>query len=171
VKALLNYNSLTEEMIYIDKGIKLAITDKSLATIDTVFIMDKKFVPVKNKFFESICHSKFELYIEHKCFVDSPGKPAAYGGTSHTSSSTSYSSVFLEGMKLEMKLPDGYEVQPYSCYWIKKNDAFIMFKNMRQLKNLYPTKKELFKTYVKEHNVEYDNQESIIRFIEYLESN
>ena len=171
VKALLNYNSLTEEMVYIDNGTKLALTDKSLATIDTVFIKDKKFVLVKNKFFESICHSKFDLYIEHKCYVNSPGKPAAYGGTSQTSSSTSYSSIFSEGVKLELKLPDGYEVQPYNCYWIKKNETFKMFKNLRQLKNLYSTKKEIFNAYVKEHNVEYDNQESIIRFIEYLESN
>jgi hypothetical protein len=171
VKTLLNYNSLTEEMIYIDNGTKLAIVDKSLASIDTVFIRDKKFIPVKNKFYESIYHSKFDLYIEHKCFVNFPGKPAAYGGTSQTSSSTSYSSIFSEGVKLELKLPDGYEVQPYSCYWIKKNEAYKMFKNLRQLKNLYSTKKELFNAYVKEHNVEYDHQESIIRFIEYLESN
>jgi len=171
VKALLNYNSLTEEMVYIDNGTKLAIADKSLATIDTVFIRDKKFVLVKNKFFESIYHSRFDLYIEHKCFVNSPGKPAAYGGTSQTSSSTSYSSIFSEGVKLELKLPDGYEVQPYMCYWIKKNEAFKMFKNIRQLKNLYKTKKELFNAYVKEHDVEFNNQESIIRFVEYLESN
>ena len=171
VKALLNYNSLTEEMVYIDNGTKLAIADKSLATVDTVFIKNKKFVLVKNKFFESIYHSKFDLFIEHKCFVNSPGKPAAYGGTSQTSSSTSYSSIFSEGMKLELKLPDGYEVQPYSCYWIKKNETFRMFKNIRQLKYLYPTKKELYNAYVKEHDVEFNNQESIIRFIEYLESN
>lgn len=171
VKTLLNYNSLTEEMVYIDKGIKLAIADKSFTTIDTVFIRDKKFVLIKNKFFESIYHSKFDLFIEHKCFVNSPGKPAAYGGTSQTSSSTSYSSIFSEGMKLELKLPDGYEVQPYSCYWIKKNETFRMFKNIRQLKNLYPTKKDLYNAYVKEHDVEFNNKESIIRLIEYLESN
>jgi len=171
VKTLLNYNSLTEEMIYIDNGTKLAIADKSLATIDTVFIKVKKFVLVKNKFFESIYHSKFDLYIEHKCIVNSPGKPAGYGGTSQVSSSTSYSSIFSEGMKLELKLPDGYEVQPYSCYWIKKDGAFKMFKNLRQLKSLYNSRKELYNAYVKEHNVELNNQESIIRFIEYLESN
>ena len=42
---------------------------------------------------------------------------------------------------------------------------------MMQLKKLYKDKKDLFKAYVKEHGEIYDNQESIIQLIEYLESN
>lgn len=170
-KVLLNYNSLTEEMIYVDKGTKLAISDETLAKIDTIFIRDKKFVVVGTKFFESIHHSKFDLYIEHKCNAITPGKPAAYGGTSKTSSTTSYSSVYLQGMSYELKLPTGYEVEPYTYYWIKKNGVFQKFMNMRQLKNLYTAKKDQVKAYTKEHDVKYDNQESIIQLIEYLESN
>jgi len=45
------------------------------------------------------------------------------------------------------------------------------FKNMRELKKLYKEKEELFKPYVKEYGVKYDNRESIIQLIEYLESN
>ena len=42
---------------------------------------------------------------------------------------------------------------------------------MRELKKLYKEKEELFKPYVKKYGVKYDNQESIIQLIEYLETN
>ena len=42
---------------------------------------------------------------------------------------------------------------------------------MSELKKLYKDKKDLFKAYVKKHDVKYDNQKSIVQLIEYLESN
>jgi hypothetical protein len=41
---LLNYNSLTEEMIFENNGKKLAIGKGELELVDTVFIKDRKFV-------------------------------------------------------------------------------------------------------------------------------
>jgi len=169
-KTLLNYNSLTEEMVYIDKGNKLALSDETVARIDTIFIKNKKFVAVGTKFFELICHSKFDLYIEHKCKLRSVGKPTAYGATSQSTTTSSYSSSPTEGMKYELKLSDQYQVEPYIFYWIKKNNGSKKFANMRQLKNLYSARKELMDTYVKEHDVKYDNPKTIVQLIEYLES-
>lgn len=42
---------------------------------------------------------------------------------------------------------------------------------MGELKKLYKDKKGVFKAYVKKYGTKYDNQESIIQLIEYLESN
>jgi len=169
-KTVLNYNSLTEEMVYIDKGNKMALSDETLAKIDTIFIKNKKFVVVGTKFFELIYHSKFDLFIEHKCKLRSVGKPTAYGATSQSTTTSSYSSSPTEGMKYELKLSDQYQVEPYIFYWIKKNNVSKKFANMRQLKNLYSSRKELMDTYVKEHDVKYNDQKTIVQLIEYLES-
>jgi len=169
-KTLLNYNSLTEEMVYIDKGNKLALSDETVARIDTIFIKNKKFVAVGTKFFELICHSKFDLYIEHKCKLRSVGKPTAYGATSQSTTTSSYSSSPTEGMKYELKLSDQYQVEPYIFYWIKKNNVSKKFANMRQLKNLYTSKKDVMDKFVKEHDVKYNDQKTIVQLIEYLES-
>ena len=91
-EALLNYNSLTEEMIFENRGIKLAVGE--LEQIDTVYINGRKFFLLNNKFVELIYHSKFDLYAEHKCDVSDPGKPAGYGGTSQTSAISTYSTFF-----------------------------------------------------------------------------
>ena len=168
---LLNYNSLTEEMIFENKGKKLAIAQKELARIDTVYIKDRKFIVLNDQFVEFSYQSKWDLYVEYKCKVKVPGKQTGYGGTSKTTAIKSYSSFYSEGMFYQLKLPDDYETEPYTYYWLKKNEELYNFKTMKELKKLYKEKEDLFKPYVKKYGVEYGNQESIILLIEYLESN
>jgi len=166
---LLNYNLSTEEMIYIDKETKLAISNEALAKIDTIFVMDKKFVVVGTKFFELMHRSKFDLYVEHKCKVNNSGSnKVSYDGKSMSDATKSYTSI---DMAADFKLPPGYEIQPYTYYWIMKTGISKRFINMRQLEKMYSNKKALFKAYVKQHNIAFENKENIIQFIEYLESN
>ena len=49
-KALLNYNSLTEEMIFDQSGQKLAL-DRT-ENDDAVYILSRKFIPVGKSFYE-----------------------------------------------------------------------------------------------------------------------
>jgi hypothetical protein len=167
----LNYNSLTEEMIFDKKGRKLAMAETDLALTDTVFIKDRKFIVLNGGFVELLYHSTCHLYAEHKGKLKEPGKPAGYGGTSETSSISSHSSLRMGGLLYELKLPDGYKVKPYTVLWLEKKGALNKFVNMTQLKKLYKGKNDLFKTYVKKHGVKYRDQESIVQLIEYLESN
>jgi hypothetical protein len=170
--ALLNYNSLTEEMIFDNKGQKKAITINEILIVDTVFIKDREFVPLNGKFVELVYHSKWDLYIEHKCNVEEQGKPAGYGGTSQTGAATSVSSLYSQGRVVyDLKLPDDYKTKPYTIYWLKKNGELNKFINLRELKKFYKGKRNVLKEYLKLNRVNYQNQDSIIQLIEYLESN
>lgn len=164
-EALLNYNSVTEEMIFEDKGKKLAIGKEERELVDTVFIKDRKFIPLNNKFLEILYDSNCDLYVEHICSIIPPGQPAAYGGVSYTSATTTYSSFTTEGMIYELKLPDGFVVVPHTNYWLRKNGELKKFLNIRQLMKLYDDKKDLFKASVKEYDVKYDNQKSIVLLV------
>ena len=170
-KSLLNYSSLTEEMVFEENGKRLTMSKLASDEIDTVFIGGRKFIRLSNTFIELIHHSKFDLFVEHKCSVQRPGKESGYGGTSQTSAIDSYSSLISNGHIYDLKLPDGYEAKTFFYYWLKKNGAFKMFVNMRQLKDLYHDKKDLLDAYVKQNDIKYNNQESIIQLIEYLETN
>ncbi|MBV5315484.1 MAG: hypothetical protein JZU47_19430 [Prolixibacteraceae bacterium] len=167
--AMLNYNSLTEEMIFDNKGTKLAVSQ--LEQVDTVYISGRKFFILNNKFVELIYKAKYALYIEHKCSIKDPGKPAAYGGTSQTSATTSYSSYLSGGQVYELKLPEGYETKPFIDYWLKKDGKTEKFLSIRQLSKLFDEKESLFKEFVKKHDVKYDNQISIIELLKYMEAN
>jgi hypothetical protein len=168
-EVFLNYNTITEEMIFDNKGVKLAMTQLDL--IDTVFIEGRRFILFDSKFVEDIYLGKSGLYVEHKCSITDPGKPAAYGGTSRTSATTSYSSYFANGQLYQMKLPEGLETRPYMEYWLKKNGKAIKFLNIRQLSKMFEEDKSgLFKDYVRKHQVKYTDLESIIDLIKYMES-
>ena len=169
--ALLNYNALTEEMIFDNNGQKRAIGNNELLRIDTVYINNRKFVALNSKFVELVYHSVWDLFIEHKCKVIETGKPAGYGGTSQTAAATSVSSLYSQGRVVyNLKLPDEFEAQPYSIYLLKKNGALHTFNNMRELKRFYNSKKGAYKKYLKANRVKFEDQESMIHFIEYLES-
>lgn len=168
-ETLLNYNSLTEEMIFENNGTKLAIGQPEL--VDTVFIKGRKFFLLNGKFVELINNSKYKLYAEHKCTIKDPGKPAAYGGTSQTSATSTYSSFFTGGQVYDLKLPEGYETKPFVDYWLVKDGEVSKFLSIRQLAKLFNEKDNSFKEFVKKHDVKYTDQSGIIELIRYLETN
>jgi hypothetical protein len=167
-EALLNYNSLTEEMIFDTKGKKLAMAQ--LEQVDTVYINNHKFFILNNKFVELLHRAKYELYVEHKCNVKDPGKPSAYGGTSQTSATTSYSSYFSGGQVYELKLPEGIETKPYTEFWFKKDEKTTKFLSIRQLMKQFEDKEDAFKEFVKVNNVKYENQASVEALIKFMET-
>ena len=165
----LNYNSLTEEMIFETNETKLAVSQ--LDKIDTIFIKNRKFIPVNNKFFEIVYQSKYTLFAEHKCSIKDPGKPSGYGGTSQTSATTTYSSYFSGGQVYELKLPEGYQTKPFVDYWLRKDGQINKFLSLRQLSKFFSDKEDLFKVFVKKQDVKYDNETSLVELIKFLEAN
>jgi len=168
-EASLNYNSLTEEMIFESNGTKLAVSQ--LDKIDTIFIKDQKFVSINNKFLEIVYQSKYTLFAEHKCSIKDPGKPSGYGGTSQTSATSTYSSYFSGGQVYELKLPEGYQTKPFVDYWLRKDGQTNKFLSLRQLSKFFNDKEDLFKVFVKKQDVKYDNRTSLVELIKFLEAN
>lgn len=170
-ETLLNYNTVTEEMVFDKNGKKLAIGNDEIELIDTIYIKDKKFVVVNKKFMEVALLSKFNLYAEHRCEVTAPVKQAAYGGEATTSATVSVSSLSTNGQIYELQLPDGYKAKPYIIYWLFKDGQMSKFNSIKQLNKMFPEKKDILKAYQKSNEVDYKNRESIINLIKYIESN
>jgi hypothetical protein len=165
--AMVNYNALTEEMIFDKQGKKLAMTN--LADIDTVLIEGRVFIPYKKTFIELIHKNKFELFVAHKCSLIEPGKPAAYGGTSQTSATTAVSSISAGGQIYELALPDGYTTRPYTEYLLNKDGRMTSFLSLRQLSKIFDSQSDQFKSYTKTHKVDYDNRESLVELVKFME--
>lgn len=169
-QALLNYNTLSEEMIFEDKGRKLAISKEEKEKVDTVFIEGRKFFVLNGRFAELIYRSGYELYAEYRCDVKYPGKPAGYGGTSETSSVSTYSGVYSGGVLYELKLPDDFKIKPYIIYWLKKDGVINKFVNLKQLNKIFSDRKDLIKEYISSNKTDFNDRESLIRLIRYLEA-
>jgi hypothetical protein len=168
-EAMLNYNSLTEEMIFDNKGSKLAMAD--LDQVDTVAIEGRKFFLVNGKFVEQVFHGEFDLLAENKCKLVDPGKPSGYGGTTQTSATENYSRYFTGAQVYEMKLPEGNEIKPYIVYWLQRDGKQTQFFTIRQLAKLIPEKEGLLKEFTKKHPVRYENQGSMVGLMRYLSDN
>jgi hypothetical protein len=167
----LNFNSITEEMVFKGDTKVLAIAKGEIELVDTVYIKARKFVVLENKFVELLYKNGCELYAEHKCNVVAPGKPGPFGTTSQTSSTTTISSLYTGGSIYSLSLPEGYTTRPYIYYRIKKNGVLTKILNLRQLQKFYQDKKDLYKAYDKEHDLKFNDQESIAGLVKYLETN
>lgn len=171
-EAMLNYNALTEEMVFVHRGQNMALDDEIIQQIDTVFIKNRKFFRINDHFVELLHQGDTELFAEHRCRVTmkNQGKPAAFGGTSQTSSTTSYLPLNSERIFYQMVLPDEYETRPYIYYWLRKDGELNRFTNMRQLQRLYRNQRSAFNDFLKDHPVSLEDPDTVRRLIEHMEN-
>ena len=135
-QSVLNYNTITQEMIFEQYGKRLAL-DK-LETIDTVIIQDRKFIPKGKVFYELAILAPISLFIEHKSDITSEGKSIGYGTKKQTTSSTSFSKLIAANGLYSLKLPDDYYITNTSINWIQKNESMIKFVTKRQFLKIFP---------------------------------
>lgn len=171
-QALLNYNMVTEEMVFYQGEQILALADPTLINLDTVVIGDRKFIlNDKNNFVELIHNNVYKLYVEHNCRVLPPGKPAGYGGTSQTSSVDTYSSIQSGGMWYKLEVPDNFEIKPFKTYWIDDGSGSKEIRSMRQLRRFFSKNRESYNSYMKDNKVEFDDYESVKGLVDFIEMN
>lgn len=155
---LLNYNSVTEEMVFKRGETILAIGKAEVKEVEYVTISGRKFVVFNDKFFELLYEGGKNLYAEHRCTVIPPGNPAPYGGTSQVSSVDRYSGISADGgLYYKLQLPDGYTVKPVINYVVKTGDKLSKIYSLKQLRKVYQEKRDEFDKYVKDNNVKFDN--------------
>ena len=163
----MNYNIITEEMIFEYPGKYLALTN--IETIDTVSIMGRKFIPSGKVFLELLVNSRVPLFAKYTCTVTPPGKPSGYGGTSQTSSITVIDQLFSKGRAYEMELPADYTVVPNTEYLMLKNGNFIRIYNIKQVIKAFPDKGSQIKEYNKKRKTDFNKQDDVISLITFCD--
>jgi hypothetical protein len=162
-KVMMNYNMLSEKMVFKQNSKYLDMIKTE--TMDTVFIMDKKFIPVENIFLEVVLESKIPLYFQHKGSLIMPGKPAAYGGTSETSSSAMISTLYNGNSSYNLKLPSDYKVRKTTIGWVKKDGELQKFYNERQFLKIFKTNETKLKNFIKTEHINFEDQEDLINLL------
>jgi hypothetical protein len=153
--ALMNYNKLTEEMIFDKDGVKLALD--SLETIDTVYIESRIFVPHEKIFYELLVKGPISLFMQHKCDLLLAGSPSGYGGTTETGAATSISYLSRSGGIYKLKLPGGYHVTDATHFWIRRKDTFYKANSGSQIMKIFPEKSKEIKQFIKQNNLNLKN--------------
>ena len=168
--ALLNYNAITKEVVFLQNEQVLALADPALSRTDTVIIGDKKLVRFDKEFAEVLLEGDVKLVSLFRCKVIPPSNPAPFGGTSQISSVDSYSRLTGTNMFYELKLPEDYKIEISYVYRIDQGAGWKKVNSIRQLKRLYKQKKTELNNYLSEHELDIDDVEGVARLVEWLES-
>lgn len=161
--ALMDYNKLTEEMIFEKDGVMLALD--SLEAIDTVYIDSRIFVPHQKVFYELLVKGPVSLFIQHKCNLLAAGNPSGYGGTTETGASRNLSSLTNSGRAYRLKLPTDYHVTDATQYWIRRKGEFHKSNTTSQIIKVFPEKGKEIKQFIKDHKLDLKNTDHMITLI------
>ncbi|MGD0343321.1 MAG: hypothetical protein ABSA76_16600 [Bacteroidales bacterium] len=66
-----------------------------------------------------------------------------------------------------MKLPDGYRVQPYLEYVLKKDNDYKKIANVNQGIKCFPEKENEIKAFAKTNKTSFKKEEDVRRLIEF----
>ncbi|MES2731248.1 MAG: hypothetical protein V4714_05850 [Bacteroidota bacterium] len=167
-EVLLNYNSLTEEMIFEDNGTRLALAEPQ--SVDTVFIQNRKFIPGNKMFYEVITNTPVFLLARHICDVGTVanGANVGYGGTSQTAAANARSAVISMGQRYDLQLPDDYVITPTMEFVLRRYKTDFLIKNAKQVAKVFPEKSNDIKKFVKENNTNFAIQEDVLKLIQIL---
>jgi len=181
-QSILNYNTVTQEMIFEQYGKRLAL-DK-LETIDTVIIQDRKFIPVGEVYYTVIIQDRkfipvgevfyevalvapISLFIQHKSDLISEGKPIGYGTKKQTTSSTTFSKLIEPEGLYPLKLPDEFYVINTSVNWIQKDESMVKFVTKRQFLKIFKEQENKLKQFIKENKINLKVREDLIMLVNY----
>lgn len=164
-QAMLNYNSMTQEMVFVQNGTNMALGQTE--NIDTVFIENRKFIPVGAVFYEIVPAGASPLYVNHKCRVIPPGTDAGYGTTSQTSSSGNISKISNNAVSYLLKLPDDYKIIPETEFLLKRDNEYSKVSNAKQVAKLFPSKSDAIQDFAKKNKINFKSREDMIRLIQF----
>jgi len=161
--AMMNYNTISGKMVFekSQKYLDLINTE----TIDTVCLQTRKFVPYEKFFLEVMTGPPICFFIQHKGDLMSPGKQAAYGGTSQTTSSTSYSTVFTDSKAYNINLPEGYTVDKSTVSWVYVDGKMEKFLNEKQFLRIFKSREAELQKYIRDNSINFKNRSDLLKLL------
>jgi hypothetical protein len=161
--AKMDYNKLTQEMIFEKDGVMLALD--SLEAIDTVTLESRVFVPHDKFFYEVLVKGPVSLFIDHRCNLLSAGNPSGYGGISETGASRNLSSLTNSGRAYHLKLPSDYHVTDASMFWIRSKSEFYKANTASQIIKVFPEKSKEIKQFIKDKKLNLKETSDLVTLI------
>ena len=163
--AILNYNTVDQEMVFMQNKLFLVLNEPQL--IDTVFLANRTFVPFEKGFYELLVKAPVTLFIQHKSYVEFEGYPTLYGAKSQTNAPSYVRQIYGATGAIDLKIPAGFKVIDDSQFWICKNNVMSVFETKRQFLKIFPDKENELKKFISKNNIDFKKGEDVIKLINY----
>jgi len=69
----------------------------------------------------------------------------------------------------KLKLPEGFKVVPVHTYYIRKNGEYFKANNEQQLIKVFPDKKEVIKSLIKNNHTNFSRKEDVVILINQIQ--
>ena len=161
----MNYNTVTGCMVFIRDDEYLDLLNPEM--VDTIYLNDSLFIPVWNAFYEVLQSGPVPLFVQHKGEVVPPGKPAAYGGTSQTSSSDYLTTISMLADSITFLYQLIFKVSLLLFYWIRKDDHWFDFLNKNQFFQIVSREKDSLKSFMKENRIKMNDPKHVKQLVDY----
>ncbi len=168
IKTMLNYNTLTQEMVFKQGEQYLAIADP--ASVDTIFLNNEKFIYANNIFYEVGVNAPVGLYIQHVSDIISSGTETGFGKT-QTSATNGLTDLKSSGKAYSLSLTNDYTISNKTNYFLKKDENFIAVNNLKTVKKVFSDKEAAIDDYAKQKKISFKNKDDVIKLIEFCNSN
>lgn len=161
---LLNYNIISEKMVFVQNGKILGLGNSG--SVDTIYILDKKLVPVGKAFFVVLAENPVSIFIQYKGSIQQPPKMDSYGRASEASSTTSVNSLKV-GKEFYTLTDQDIVIKKEIVYWIRLNNSMQSFRDANQLIKIFPDFKNEIRLYIKQNKPKFGNNDDILKLTSY----
>ena len=161
----LNYNGVTQEMVFEESGSMLAL--KYPEKVDSVVLGKRLFVNEKGAFYERVGVWQEGLFVLYHYRVIPPSSNAGYGSDGSVTSSTNLSSLSGRTMMYQLKLPENYRIVPSSECYLKTKGAFHRLHQIAVLAELFPEKKAALKEFARQQHLKMNEVDDVKRLVEF----
>jgi hypothetical protein len=160
-EARLNYNMVEEAMISEKDGVYWRSQNPAL--IDTIYLQNRKFVPVDNAFYEILATGEATFFLENKSNYVSVGEDIGYGAKSHSIDHTELTRFETWSSVATVELPKNVTISKASVNWVRRNGTMQRFNTEKQLLKMFPEKKIQISDYIDKQKINLKVREDLIK--------
>lgn len=161
---ILNYNIVFEKVVIVQKNLICDLSNTG--SVDTIYLLNRKFVPAGQVFYELLIEKPFVLFVQHRSNVSLPPKMDSYGKISETSA-TDAKKFLLIGNKFNISSDQELLFNKEEVYWLKSNESIQSFRNAMELFKIFPQVKGEIRLYIRQNRLKFESPEDVIKLIIY----
>ncbi|MGC9471419.1 MAG: hypothetical protein ACP5D1_07735 [Bacteroidales bacterium] len=166
IAASLNYNVITEEMIFRENGRYMALS--GIDEIDSVYLNNMVFIPAGKAFYELAVDGPVKLFVQFSGTVRVEGEEVGYGSTSQTSRVRSLNTLISSGAMYSMDLPENLVMSRHITYYVEKNGKRKRFVNERAFLRNFRDYREALEEYIERSNIRFDRYNDVVKLVQFL---
>ncbi len=160
--AKLNYDTANKKMMYLQDNDEMILLNYN--QVDTVYIADKKFIPLPAMYLEVVQTPKGEIFIDWTLKNKYRGNRGAYGQITQNKVET-INTAHWTNNEYKIQTAEVFERENANVYWIYIDDKPVRCRNEKDLLKYFPNRKEEIKVFVKNEKLNFKNPADAIKII------